>query len=156
MKHTIKTIVLVIAMVLSAATAFAQQSSPRRSGTDPKLSREQLAVTEANHIARELAFSNAVTDQFVATYCDYKKEIWALGPRPNRNHKGVTEEEKELLMKQRFEMSEKILRIREKYYKKYSKFLSQAQIERIYQQEHKIMERHAKRAAQKPAPRKRK
>ncbi len=155
MKHTIKILLMAIVMVVSATSVFAQQSTPRRS-TDQKLSREQLAVVEANHIAQELAFSNAVTTQFVATYCDYKKEIWALGPRPSRNHKGATEQEKEQSMKQRFEMSEKILHIREKYYKKYSQFLSQAQIEKVYEQEHKIMERHAKRASQKPSPRKRK
>lgn len=42
-------------------------------------------------------------------------------------------------------MSEKILNIRQKYYKEYSKFLTQTQIERVYEQERKIMKRYAKR-----------
>lgn len=45
----------------------------------------KLAEIEAKHIAHELAFSDAVSGKFVATYCNYKKDIWALGPRLRPN-----------------------------------------------------------------------
>ena len=47
-------------------------------------------------------------------------------------------------IKQRFARSEKILNIRQKYYKEYSKFLTQAQIEKVYKQERLLMKRYAK------------
>lgn len=113
------------------------------------------------HIANELAFSDAVTDKFVKTYCNYQKEIWALGPRQRPSKQGMSEQENEERIKQRFAMSEKILNIRQKYYKEYSKFLTQTQIEKVYEQERKMMNRLAKRGQGKrgqgqhrPAPRK--
>ena len=43
-------------------------------------------------------------------------------------------------------MSEKILDIRQKYYKKYSQFLTQQQIQRVYEIEKNMMKRFAQHA----------
>lgn len=145
MKRTIRLFIIAIMMMASAATAFAQQTSTQHPNRQQRISREQLAVVEAKHIARNLALGDAITEKFVATYCDYQKEIWALGPRQRPNRQGTSELDNEERIKQRFAMSEKILNIRQKYYKKYSKFLTQAQIEKVYEQERKLMNRHAKR-----------
>ncbi len=145
MKSIVRFFIVAIVTVTSCATAFAQQGSQQRPNRQQRISREQLAEVEAKHIAQELAFSDAVTKKFVATYCDYQKEIWALGPRQRPNKQDSSEQEKEERIKQRFAMSEKILNIRQRYYKEYSKFLTQAQIEKVYEQERKIMNRHAKR-----------
>lgn len=76
---------------------------------------------------------------------NYKKDIWALGPRLRHNRQGgASEQENEERIKQRFARSEKILNIRQKYYKEYSKFLTQAQIEKVYKQERLLMKRYAK------------
>ena len=140
MKHIIRTFVIAIMMIASCATVFAQQNTQKQ-----RMSREQLAEVQAKHIAGELAFSDAVTEKFVKTFCDYQKEIWALGPRPRPDKQGMSEQENEELIKQRFAMSEKILNIRQKYYKEYSKFLTQTQIEKVYEQERKMMKRLANR-----------
>ena len=132
-------------MIASCATVFAQQSTPQSQKQKQRISREQLAEVQAKHIAGELAFSDAVTDKFVKTYCNCQKEIWALGPRQRHNKQGLSEQENEERIKQRFAISEKILNIRQKYYKEYSKFLTQAQIEKVYEQERKMMNRLAKR-----------
>ena len=117
-------------MVASNVVAIAQQPNRQQ-----QVSREQLAEIEAKHIAHELAFSDAVSGKFVATYCNYKKDIWALGPRLRPNRRGrASEQDNEERIKQRFAMSEKILNIRQKYYKEYSKFLTQTQIEKVYEQ----------------------
>lgn len=145
MKRTIRLFVIAIVMMASAATTFAQQTSTQYPNRQQRISREQLAVVEAKHIAQNLALGDATTEKFVATYCDYQKEIWALGPRQRPNRQGTSELDNEERIKQRFAMSEKILNIRQKYYKKYSKFLTQAQIEKVYEQERKLMNRHAKR-----------
>ena len=52
-------------------------------------------------------------------------------------------------IKHRFEMSEKILDIRQKYYKKYSQFLTQQQIQRIYELERQMMKRFAQKGPRK-------
>ena len=140
MKHIIRTFVFAIMMIASCTTVFAQQNTQKQ-----RMSREQLAEVQAKHIAGELAFSDAVTGKFVKTFCDCQKEIWALGPRPRPGKQGMSEQENEERLKQRFAMSEKILNIRQKYYKEYSKFLSQAQIEKVYEQERKMMNRLANR-----------
>ncbi len=137
--------VVAIIMIASCATVFAQQSTPQRPNQKQRISREQLAEVQAKHIAGELAFSDDVTEKFVKTYCDCQKEIWALGPRHRPNKQGTSEQENEDRIKQRFAMSEKILNIRQKYYKEYSKFLTQAQVEKVYEQERKMMGRLAKR-----------
>ena len=136
MKHIIRTFVIAIMMIASCATVFAQQNTQKQ-----RMSREQLAEVQAKHIAGELAFSDAVTGKFVKTFCDCQKEIWALGPRPRPDKQGMSEQENEERIKQRFAMSEKILNIRQKYYKEYSKFLTQTQIEKVYEQERKMMKR---------------
>ena len=140
MKHIIRTFVIAIMMIASCTTVFAQPNTQKQ-----RMSREQLAEVQAKHIAGELAFSDAVTEKFVKTFCDCQKEIWALGPRPRPDKQGMSEQENEERIKQRFAMSEKILNIRQKYYKEYSKFLTQTQIEKVYEQERKMMKRLANR-----------
>ena len=147
MKHIIRTFVIAIMMIASCATVFAQQNTQKQ-----RMSREQLAEVQAKHIAGELAFSDAVTGKFVKTFCDCQKEIWALGPRPRPDKQGMSEQENEERIKQRFAMSEKILNIRQKYYKEYSKFLTQAQIEKVYEQERKMMKRLANRGQKRSTP----
>lgn len=148
MTRIIRTLLIVIMMVASNVVAIAQQPNRQQ-----QVSREQLAEIEAKHIAHELAFSDAVSGKFVATYCNYKKDIWALGPhlRPNRRG-GASEQDNEERIKQRFARSEKILNIRQKYYKEYSKFLTQTQIEKVYEQERMLMKRHAKRGKKMATP----
>ena len=152
MKHIIRTFVIAIMAMASCAAAFAQPVTPQRPDSKQRMSREQLAEVQARHIAGELAFSDAVTEKFVKTYCNCQKEIWALGPRKGRNGRQQTEAENAERIRQRFATSEKILDIRRKYYKEYSAFLTQTQIERVYEQERKMMNRLAKRAQRRSTP----
>lgn len=146
MKTIVRTFAFaVIMLTVSCAVAFAQQTKPQRISKEQRLSREQLAEVQARHIAGELAFSAAVADRFVKTYCACQKEIWALGPRLRPDKRDLTEQENEQRIKDRFAMSEKILNVRRKYYKEYSEYLTQAQIEKVYEQERKIMKRFSER-----------
>ena len=150
MTRIIHIFILAIAVIASAPVTYAQRADMPRPNREQRLTREQLAETEARHIAHELAFDEAVTERFVTTYCNCQKEIWALGPRPRPAQEGASEQENEERIKQRFAMSEKILDIRQKYYKEYSKFLTQTQIEDVYQLERKLMNRHAKQGPKEP------
>ena len=85
---------------------------------------------------------DATADKFVSTYCDCVKEFWALGPRVKQNRKsGNTDAQAQQAITDRFERSQKILALREKYYKQYSRFLTQKQIARVYELERGMMKR---------------
>ena len=96
------------------------------------MTREQLAEVQANFIANEMSMDDTTAGQFIETFCQFQKEIWALGPRPKRETSDRTDTEAEQILKERFSHSQKILDLRKKYYMEYSKFLPQKQIERVY------------------------
>ena len=99
----------------------------------------------ANYIANQLALDDATTHKFVDTYCDFQKELWAIGPRMKQNRKGATTDAHD-----RFERSQKILALREKYYKRYSTFLTQKQIQRVYELERQMMRRLSQKGGRAP------
>ena len=141
MKRIIRMLFLAVAMAALCGTANAQKSEKQR------MSREQLAEVQARHIARQLAFDDKTTAKFVDTYTRCQKEIWTLAPR-NKDRRGTakTDAETEKAMKERFERSQKLLDIREKYYEEYGKFLTPKQIQRVYAIEKNMMNRLGKRA----------
>lgn len=126
MKQLFRIILIAIMIVASGATAVAQNNSGQR------LSREELATKQAQYIAHELALDESTTNKYVETYCQYQRDVWALGPR-----KGLTTE-------QRLERSQKILDLRKKYYHIYSGFLSEQQIDKAYKLEKKLLDRMGK------------
>lgn len=144
---------MAITMTLSALSVNAQTAPKNMTQTTPRerLSREQLAEKQAAHIASQLAFDDKTTARFTDTYIQCQKEIWALGPRHKRVD-NATEAQTEQAIKQRFEKSEKLLDIRQKYYKKYSEFLTQAQIQRVYELERQMMKRQMMRQKGKNGP----
>ncbi|MCI5818552.1 MAG: hypothetical protein MR017_06820 [Paraprevotella sp.] len=138
-----------ILTMLMLSAVMAVYCLPGYSQTEQKeQKRELLAERQANHIAGKLAFDDATTTKFVATYKQYLNEIWSLSPkrgmRKDANKTNRTEAETEQLIKQRFATSQKRLAIREKYYGKYREFLNPKQIERVYQIEKEIMNRLSK------------
>ena len=141
MKQIIKFSLAIIMMALCSIPVNAQNSQPQ-SNQHQRMSREQLAKAQANYIARQLALDDATADKFVSTYCDCVKEFWALGPRVKQNRKsGNTDAQAQQAITDRFERSQKILALREKYYKRYSTFLTQKQIQRVYEMERQMMRR---------------
>ena len=143
MKKLLSILMMVVCTWCVSLPVQAQQTNAKQ-----RITREQLAEVQAKHIASNLALNNELTAKFIETYTQCQKEVWALGPRPKYNSQN-SEEQTEQQMQKRFEMSEKLLAIRQKYYKKYSTFLTQKQIERVYQMEKQMMQRFAnKRAGQ--------
>ena len=147
MKNIVKIALCAIMMAVCTTAVQAQNSQ----SNEQRMSREQLAEKQGKYIARELAFDEQTTQKFLATWLDYQKEVWALGPRLKKHNKdSQTDAEAELVIKQRMERSQKILDLREKYYKKYSAFLSQKQIERVYELEQKTMKKLSKKGRRAP------
>ena len=147
MKNIARIALCAIMMAVCTTAVQAQNSQ----SNEQRMSREQLAEKQGKYIARELAFDEQTTQKFLATWLDYQKEVWALGPRLKKHNKdSQTDAEAELVIKQRMERSQKILDLREKYYKKYSAFLSQKQIERVYELEQKTMKKLSKKGRRAP------
>lgn len=142
MKSFLRIFLFAIIMVACCGTMYAQSDKKQR------LTREQLAEVQAKHMAEEMAMDDATRNKFVETYCQYQKEIWAIGPRVRKQDRSgsseTTDAEARKAIEDRFVHSQKILSIRRKYYDKYSKFLTQKQIERVYELERQIMKRLAK------------
>jgi len=143
MKTTAIRLMLIAIMATMTISVSAQNADKQRK------SREELAQIQAQRIANSMAFDEKTTDRFIETYCQYHKELWALGPRLDKEKRPDKEQtnggETRETMKQRLERSQKLLDLRKKYYDKYSKFLTDKQIERVYQLEKRSMNKLAKR-----------
>lgn len=140
MKNIIRLTLALFFVTLYSATLNAQNNPQRQ-----RMTREQLAEAQAKYIARELAFDDVTSNKFIKTYCDFQKEVWALGPRMKPEKKNdMTDEEARKLINDRFEQSQKRLALHEKYYKKYSSFLTQKQIQRVYELKRQMMKRLSK------------
>ena len=145
MKRFFGILMMVIVMVTVTTSVCAQAPNQKQ-----RLSREQLAEKQAQYISQNLGLDEKTNAKFIETYTDYQKEVWALGPRlHHKKGEMKTDAQTEQEIKQRFEMSEKILNIRQKYYKKYSQFLSQQQIQRVYELERQMMKPFAHRGSRK-------
>ena len=129
MKNLLKINLMTLLVLVFCTMGTAQDKQQR-------MSREQLAEKQAMHIAKELAFDEATTQQFVETFSAYQQEVWALGPKPQ--NEPTNDEEAEQAIKERFERSQQILDLRQKYYKEYSKFLTQSQIQQVYKLERQV------------------
>ena len=149
MKKIVFVVFMLASMAMSCTLVSAQNMVHRQ-----RLTREQLAESQARHIAADLALDETVGKRFMETYINCQKDIWALGPRLRRNAY-PSEEQSEQEIKQRFERSEKLLAIRQKYYKEYSKFLTQRQIQRMYEIEKNMKRRLMKRKTGVGTPRNR-
>ena len=133
---TTRTIILTLMLVFTAFGTQAQNAKQR-------MSREQMAETQAKHIAADLNLTGKTYDRFVETYENYKKELWQTVPKCRKKNcrNSETEEQAAEKMRKRFERSQKVLDIRNKYYQEFSKFLTQKQIEQMYEKERKMMKR---------------
>lgn len=143
----IRFIMLALMTAICVAGAKAQQPNEKQ-----KVSREQMVETQARHLADELALDDKTNDKFIETYINYKKELWAIAPKHDKKRQKVSETEQQAAqnMQQKFERSQKMLDIRTKYYKQFSKFMTQKQIELMYSKEKNMMQRLKQRHDQRP------
>ncbi len=136
MKKLVLRLVMVMCMMTVSSTLVNAQTT--KTGVQKterqRMTREQLAQTQARHICNELALDEEKSTKFCKEYCNYMKELWAIGPRAGKGHRGeMTDAQAEAQTKIDFERSQKILDLRQKYYKRYSTFLTQRQIQRVYE-----------------------
>ena len=107
--------------------------------------RQTWATTQANQLAEKIRMSSDASEKFRRDYVACQEEIWNLNKEyeSRTSEKEVTSDsEAEKVLKARFEKRRKFNQIQEKYYKKYSSYLTQRQLLAMYKAERKMMERH--------------
>lgn len=132
------------AIAFQAVASDASADEKKCSAANGRPSREQFAKIQATTIAADLELDEATTRTFVETYLRNQKEIWEIRPPKDAESddtKNLTEAQAKKIITERFAHRQRMNKIQEKYYREYSKFLSQKQILRVYDHEHKMMER---------------
>ena len=148
MKKVFRILLTTVMMVAFSVGVSAQEANAQKTNKKQRMSREQMAEMQAKHIARQLALDDATSQKFIETFSAYQKEVWALRPQHKEMHKNraeMTDAEAEKAIKDQFDHSQKVLSLRQEYYKKYNKFLSAKQIQRVYELEKQSMNRLSKR-----------
>ena len=79
MRSIFKILLFAMTMITLGISAYAQKDNRQ-----PK-TREQVAEAQAKYIAKEMAMNDATAEKFIATFCHFQKEIWALGPDPKES-----------------------------------------------------------------------
>ena len=80
----IKAMILAFFMVMGTCMSANAQQTDNDQNVRQRMSREQLAEVQANHIAKVIGLDEALTKKYVATYCDYQKELWNIGAASSR------------------------------------------------------------------------
>ena len=148
MKKVFSILLTAIMMMAFSTAVSAQENNGQQPSKKQRMSREQMAEMQAKHIARQLALDDATSQKFIETFSAYQKEVWTLRPQGKQHGKKkseMTDAEVEKSIKDQFDHSQKILTLRQEYYKKYSKFLTPKQIQRVYELEKQSMNRLSKR-----------
>ncbi len=110
---TIKRILL-LAAVIMASVAPASARTMERWNSD-------RAVHMARQMAQEMRLDRATAQRFVDTYCDYDKAMWRVLEQDGKSrHDGNV-----------YKHEKKVLSVKEKYYKRFSRFLSHDQVRRV-------------------------
>jgi len=97
-----------------------------------KLSDDELISMQIKDIVSWLCLDEQTKSKFTKEYTAFRKEIDAVakGTRPSKEEQ--SEEEIDKALQKNFEVSEKILQIRKKYYLRFREFLKPSQIKLIY------------------------
>jgi hypothetical protein len=144
MKKYLFFMVVAIAMIGNQSLAMAQV---QKGQNKKRLSTDQVIQKRTAQMVQTLMLDDKTTAQFTPVYSQYLKERMACRSncKIKGNKKGITQgmtdEEAENIIKEKFAQSHKILDVQEKYNKQFHKILSSKQILRIYQNEQKTYQR---------------
>ncbi len=133
MMNNMRKLIMACVMAMASICVAMARQYDCEGGRRSRPNMEQFTRAQANRIAQQLDLDDTATKKFVETFCNCRKEIAATRlPRPNKKPEDMTDAEVAKGIKARFQQSRKILSIREKYYKAYSRFLSPKQIQKVY------------------------
>ena len=107
----------------------AQPGRPR----PEELSDEEFVQMQTRDMANWLNLEGDARKKFISTYGAFRKEINSIAEKSRPADRAETEEEIDMSMQKNFEVSEKILDIRKRYYAEFKEFLKPSQIRQMYQ-----------------------
>ena len=143
--------VVCLMMIATTSMAMMQQQQPgdcckAAEGQRKRPNMEQLTKMQASRISQSLGLDDKTSQKFIETFCQCRKEMGATRTLHQKKKRAeMTDAEVDKAIKADFAQGRKLLDIREKYYKAYSKFLTPKQIQRVYEMERGDMQRFAKR-----------
>ena len=149
MKKTTVLSLLITLVLLLAHQGLA--AHPETANCENVEARAQWADAQARQIAKKLQLSASLTAKLTEDYRNCQEEIWHLNKaydNPIGNRKVANDDDAEKILKARFEKRRKFNQVQEKYYKKFSGYLSQRQILELYRIERKLMEKHFRKERQ--------
>lgn len=134
-----KVLFTVLALVVVASTAFAQDNDARAQRERQRA--EQSAVKQATAIAKNLKFEGELKDDFVVIYTEYQlalsdarmADMTARMSRRQLNSRTDEDIESDILAG--FASERMIIDVREKYYKEFRRILTPTQIQDVYNEE---------------------
>lgn len=133
MMNNMRNIMVACVMMMASICVAVARPETSEEGRRNRPNMEQFTRAQANCIAWQLDLDDATTKKFVDAFCKCRNEIAATRiPRPAKKPENMTDAEVVRGIKARFQQGRKILYIREKYFKVYSKFLTPKQIQRVY------------------------
>lgn len=133
MMNNMRNLMVACVMMMASICVTVARPGTSEEGRRNRPNMEQFTRAQANRIARQLDLDDAKTKKFVDAFCKCRNEIAATRiPRPAKKPENMTDAEVVRGIKARFQQGRKILYIREKYFKVYSKFLTPKQIQRVY------------------------
>lgn len=97
-----------------------------------KMSDEQIIQMQIKDIVSWLDFDKQTEERFVKEYSAFRKEIDAVAKSARPPKDLESEEEIDKALQGNFEVSQKILNIRKKYYQIFSEFMKPSQIRMMY------------------------
>lgn len=146
---------LMLCMLLAVAgmPTLSAQSKQQR------LTREQLAEKQADMFIRRMTLTDEQNKKFRETYLRLQKEVWELNERSAKFRRQMKEAKDKMdseqaareRLEQRFDRSRQLLDLREKFYKEYSSFMTQKEVQRYYELEKQMRDRLQQRRKAAPA-----
>lgn len=129
MKKSIALIAAATVLLVCSTASFAQNGMHAK-GERP--SPEQILDHQSREMATLLELEGDKAESFIAIYKEFKAEIFKVKSSAKRPSKNQTDEEIEASIKAGFDISRKVLDIREAYYDKFREVLTPAQIQKMY------------------------
>lgn len=140
-----KKLLVVLVVAFSALALNAQNPGEGAPKGRPQFDPEKMAQFAAQKMAEELLLTDDAAADFIPVYKQYKKEFGEINAkyRPKKEEKpqARTDASIEAEIKANFDKSQEILDLRKAYYEKFSKVLSQRQIQQLYRIEKTIGEK---------------
>ncbi len=137
-KSALFTVVLSIMMAFSFNASAQDNDSNGANQGRRQFNPEQMAERRAQGIAEELKLDDETAAKFKETYKDYLKEMFETIGKYGKKHGGFsrdaerkTDAQVDEEIKDQFAMERAVIDVREKYYKKFSKFLNPRQVQTV-------------------------